>query len=97
MQACFISNSDFKPVVNPEFRLMHSWLHVHLLLGNGLVKKFPRRQILGKQSVARLRNNSDNRRSVVNVVRAMPSARQQNCRRVYNIRCFICVVRAEGL
>jgi hypothetical protein len=32
-------------------------LHVHPLLGNGLVNKFPRRQILGKQFVARLRNN----------------------------------------
>jgi hypothetical protein len=32
-------------------------LHVHPLLGNGLVKKFPRRQILGRQSVTRLRNN----------------------------------------
>jgi hypothetical protein len=32
-------------------------LHVHPLLGNGLVNKFPRRQILGKQSVARSRNN----------------------------------------
>jgi hypothetical protein len=32
-------------------------LHVHPLLGNRLVNKFPRRQILGKQSVDRLRNN----------------------------------------
>jgi hypothetical protein len=32
-------------------------LHVHPLLGNVLVKKFPRKQIFGKQSVARLRNN----------------------------------------
>jgi hypothetical protein len=32
-------------------------LHLHPLLGYGLVHKFPRRQILGKQSVARLRNN----------------------------------------
>jgi hypothetical protein len=32
-------------------------LHVHPLLGNVLVNEFPRRQILGKQSVARLRNN----------------------------------------
>jgi hypothetical protein len=32
-------------------------LHVHPLLGNELVKEFPRRQILRKQSVARLRNN----------------------------------------
>jgi hypothetical protein len=32
-------------------------LHVRPLLGNVLFSKFPRRQILGKQSVARLRNN----------------------------------------
>jgi hypothetical protein len=32
-------------------------LHVHPLLGNVLLNKFPRRYILGKQSVARLRNN----------------------------------------
>jgi hypothetical protein len=32
-------------------------LHIHPLLVNVLVKKFPRRQILGKQSVVRLRNN----------------------------------------
>jgi hypothetical protein len=30
-------------------------LHVHPLLGNGLVNKFPQRQILGKESVARLK------------------------------------------
>jgi hypothetical protein len=32
-------------------------LHVHPLLGNGLVNKFPRRQIPGKQSIAKSRNN----------------------------------------
>jgi hypothetical protein len=32
-------------------------LHMHPLLGNELVNEFPRRRILGKQSVARLRNN----------------------------------------
>jgi hypothetical protein len=32
-------------------------LHAHPLLGNVLVNNFPRRQILDKQSVARLRNN----------------------------------------
>jgi hypothetical protein len=32
-------------------------LHVHPLLDDGFVSMFPRRQILGKQSVARLRNN----------------------------------------
>jgi hypothetical protein len=35
-------------------------LYVHPLLGNGLVNKFPRRQIFGKQSVARSRNNKTN-------------------------------------
>jgi hypothetical protein len=49
-------------------------LHVHSLLGNGLANEFPRRQILGKQSVARLRNNSDNK-SVFSVVRAISSAK----------------------
>jgi hypothetical protein len=34
-------------------------LHVHPLLGNVLVNKFPRRQILVKESVARLRNNRE--------------------------------------
>jgi hypothetical protein len=32
-------------------------LHVHPLLGNVLVNKFPRTQILGKESIVRLRNN----------------------------------------
>jgi hypothetical protein len=32
-------------------------LHVHPLLGNVLVNKFPRGQILGKRSIARLRNS----------------------------------------
>jgi hypothetical protein len=71
-------------------------LHVHSLLGNGFVNKFPQRQILGKQSVARLRNNYENRRSVFNVVRSMPSDKQQNCKYVYNNRCFY-GVRDEGL
>jgi hypothetical protein len=31
--------------------------HVNTLACNGLVNKFPRRQILGKQSVAKLRNS----------------------------------------
>jgi hypothetical protein len=47
-------------------------LHVHPLLGNGLVIKFPRRQILDKQSVARLRNNKWG--CVFYIVRATPSA-----------------------
>jgi hypothetical protein len=33
------------------------FLHVHTLLGNELANEFPRRQIFGKQSVAKLRNN----------------------------------------
>jgi hypothetical protein len=61
-------------------------LHVHPLLGNGLVNKFP---IVGKQSAASLRNNSDNIRSVFNVVCTMPSAKQKNCKHVYNNRCFL--------
>jgi hypothetical protein len=32
-------------------------LHVYPLLGNELVNKFPRRHVLGKHSVAALRNN----------------------------------------
>jgi hypothetical protein len=40
-----------------ENRNIYILLHVHPLLGNVLVNKFPRRQVLGKQSVARLRNN----------------------------------------
>jgi hypothetical protein len=32
-------------------------LHVHPLLGNVLVNKFPRREIPGKHSIARLHNN----------------------------------------
>jgi hypothetical protein len=63
-------------------------LHTHPLLGNGLVNKFPRREILGKQSIARLRNNS-RKRSVFSVVHAMPRAKQQNCKDVYNNRCFL--------
>jgi hypothetical protein len=67
-------------------------LHVHPLLGRGLVNKFPRRQILGKQSVARLRNNSDNRRSVFSVVRAMPSAKQQNCKHIIIIIVIVIII-----
>jgi hypothetical protein len=59
-------------------------LHIHPLLGNRFVNKFPRRQ-----SVVRLRNNSDKRRSVFFVIRAMPSAKQQNCKHVYDNRCFL--------
>jgi hypothetical protein len=33
------------------------FLHVYPLLGNVLVNKFPRRQILGKESVDRSRNS----------------------------------------
>jgi hypothetical protein len=35
-------------------------LHAHPFLGNGLVTKYPRIQILGKQSVARSSNNRTN-------------------------------------
>jgi hypothetical protein len=43
-----------------EFNCSLILIHVQPLLGNGLVSKFPRRQILGKQSVARPRNNRTN-------------------------------------
>jgi hypothetical protein len=46
-------------------------LHVHPYLGNGLVNKFPRRQVLGKQSVARLCNN---RGMPVNILTATNTA-----------------------
>jgi hypothetical protein len=49
------------------------WLYVHPMLGNGLVNKFLRRQNLGKQSVARLRNN---RRMPVNILTAMNTGRR---------------------
>jgi hypothetical protein len=67
-----------------NWRVLIILLHVHPLLGNGLVNKFPRRQYLGKQSFVRLRNNPNNRISVFNVVRAMLSAKQQNYKQVYN-------------
>jgi hypothetical protein len=51
-------------------------------------KQVPRRQILSKQSVVRLLNNSDNRGSVFNMVCAMPSAKQKNCKHVYSNSCF---------
>jgi hypothetical protein len=35
-------------------------LHVHPLLGNRMVNKFPLKQILGKQSIAGSRNNRTN-------------------------------------
>jgi hypothetical protein len=81
---------DDKPVMQRQLRVAKLiLLHVHSLLVNGLVNKFPRKLIPGKQSVSRLLNNSDNRRSVFNVVLAMTSAKQQNCKHVYNIRCFL--------
>jgi hypothetical protein len=46
-------------------------LHVHPLVGNGLVNKFPRRQILVKQPFASLRNSRGG--CVFCVVRATPS------------------------
>jgi hypothetical protein len=75
------------------FRGRINMLHVHPLLGKGLVNKF--RQI---QSVVRLRNNSDKWRSVFNVGRPMSSARQQICKHFYNNRRrFLCLTRAEVL
>jgi hypothetical protein len=40
--------------------MMIRMLHVHPVLGNRLVNKFPRREILRTQSVARSRNNRMN-------------------------------------
>jgi hypothetical protein len=48
-QIMFISQSEVWSLI---------LLHVHPLLGNGLINNFPRRQIIGKQSVVRLRNNT---------------------------------------
>jgi hypothetical protein len=48
-------------------------LHVHLLLGNGLVNKFPRRELLGKHSVDRLPKDKEG--CVFYVVRGRPRAR----------------------
>jgi hypothetical protein len=52
-------------------------------------KQVPRRHISGKQSVIRLRTNSDNRRNVFNVVHTIPIAKQQNCKHVCNNKCFV--------
>jgi hypothetical protein len=59
----FISQSDIWSLI---------FLHVYPLLGNELVKKFQRRQILGKKSVARLRNNRGG--CIFYVVRPTPSS-----------------------
>jgi hypothetical protein len=70
-------------------------LYVYPLLGNMLLNKFLRRQILGKESVARLYNNRGD--CVLYVVRAKQQqnngvmqsvSKQQNCIHVYNNRCF---------
>jgi hypothetical protein len=64
----------------------------------GKQNKFPQKHILGKQSVARLCNNSDNRRNVFNVVCITPSARQRNYKDICNNRsCFLCMICAEVL
>jgi hypothetical protein len=62
--------------------------HINALLGNGLVNTFPRRQILGKQSVARLRINSNNRRTAVSMRRLVntPLRTWQQ----YRGNCFLC-------
>jgi hypothetical protein len=56
----YVSDINFYFYTNPlslnEFTNSKILLHVHTLLGNVLVNKFPRRQFLGKVSVARLRN-----------------------------------------
>jgi hypothetical protein len=70
-------------------------LHVHPLLGNVLVNDFPQRQILDKQSVARLRSSRGGR--VFYVVRAKQQynkgvmqsvSKQWKSKHVYNNRCF---------
>jgi hypothetical protein len=48
--------------ISQQLKGLIMW-HVDTLPGSRLVNKFPWRQILGKQSVARLHNNSDNRRN----------------------------------
>jgi hypothetical protein len=61
--------------------------HVNSLLGNGLVNNFPRRQILGKQSVARLSNNSNNR-TAVSVRRSVNTSFRML--QQYKGNCFLC-------
>jgi hypothetical protein len=69
--------------------IIRELLHVHPLTGKALVNKFPRRQILGRQSVARLRNNRGG--CVFYVVRATPSAGNGlvNSQLSRNL-CFLC-------
>jgi hypothetical protein len=45
---------------NVAKQLQYILSHVYSLLGNGLVKKFSEDRVLGKQSVARSRNNRTN-------------------------------------
>jgi hypothetical protein len=58
-----INGCDLFQAISTEFKrpriltAVKILLHVHPLLGNVLVNKFSRRPILGKQSVAMLRNN----------------------------------------
>jgi hypothetical protein len=79
----------------PSCVSLYILLHVHPLLGNELVNEFPRRQIFGKQSFARLHNNRGD--CVFYVVRAKQQyingvmqsvSKQRNCKHVYNNRCF---------
>jgi hypothetical protein len=64
--------------LSSELFTLHPYvlLHAHPLLGSVLVNKFPRRPILGKQSVARLLNNS--RGCVLYVVRSKQQ-QEQGC------------------
>jgi hypothetical protein len=74
-----------------NFHKLYILWHVNAFPGNGLVNKFPRRQILGKQSVARLHNNKgmsvniltatntgNNRRTAVSMQRRLRT--WQKCR-----------------
>jgi hypothetical protein len=78
-------------------------LHVHPLLGNELVNKFPRGQILGTHSVSRLRNN---REAVFSVWSAPGNSRitglcnpflNNGTVNTYTIIDVLYEVRAEGL
>jgi hypothetical protein len=68
--------------------IMIGMLHVHPLLGNVLVNELPRRQILDKQSVARLCRNRGG--CVLRVVRSKQQlssvmqfvSKQSNCKHV---------------
>jgi hypothetical protein len=65
------------------------------LLGNGLVKEFPRTEILGKESIARLRNNRGG--CVFYVIRATPSTSDGSMNSQSDMTRVLCGVRDGGL